>query len=146
MYDNFLTDTDIASSGANIPKLTDLLVSGGKYYNVCLFANYQPGTYFTYSNMNYVIAGTIIERITNTRFDIWMKQNLLGKIGGLSFNPADLKDINNLAALYMGLGGVWYSTKDNWNGTYRPKNLTGYTIGTNAAIYGPQAHIRATTD
>lgn len=145
-YDNFLTDTDIASTGSDIPKLSDLLVSGGKYYNTCLYLNKKPGTYFTYTNMNYVIAGTIIEKVTSVRFDIWIRQNLLSKIGGMSFNPADLININNLATLYTGLGGVWYATKDNWNGTYRPRNLTGYAVGSNAAIYGPHAHVRATTD
>ena len=145
-YDYFLTDTDIASSGTDVPKLRDLLVSGGKYYNTCLFANKTPGTYFTYTNMNYVIMGTIIEKLTNTRFDVWMKQNLLSKIGSLSYNPADLPVPNNLAALYTGLNGKWLAVKDNFNGTIPQRNLTGYIPGTNAGIYGPQAFVRATTD
>lgn len=145
-YDNFLTDTDLAASGTDVPKLRDLLVSGGKYYNTCLFANKAPGSYFSYTNMNYVILGTIIERLTNTRFDVWMKQNLLSKIGSLSYNPADLPVPNNLAALYAGLNGKWLAVKDNFNGTIPQRNLTGYTAGTNAAIYGPQAFVRATTD
>lgn len=141
-----MADTDIATSGSQIPLLKDLLVSGGKYYNTCLYSSHKPGTYFSYSNLNYVVIGTIIEKLSNTRFDIFMKQNILSKIGSLSFNPADLPNINNLAVLYTGMNGVWVSSKDNFNGTVKQRNLTGYTVGTNAAIYGPQAHLRATTD
>jgi CubicO group peptidase (beta-lactamase class C family) len=145
-YDYFLTDTDLAASGVDMPKLKDLLTVGGKYYNTCLFANKTPGTYFTYINMNYVIMGTIIEKVTNTRFDIWMKQNILTKIGSLSYNPVDLPNINNLAVLYSGLNGKWLAVKDNYRGSITQRNLTNYTIGINGAIYGPQSFIRATTD
>jgi CubicO group peptidase (beta-lactamase class C family) len=37
-----------------------------------------PGdTYFTYSNMNFPIVGSIIERVTGERFDAWMRRNVL---------------------------------------------------------------------
>ena len=40
-------------------------------------AGRKPGEYFSYSNLGYVIAGTIIEKITNKRFDIYQQENLL---------------------------------------------------------------------
>ena len=37
-----------------------------------------PGdTYFTYSNMNFPIVGSIVEKVTGERFDIWMRRNVL---------------------------------------------------------------------
>jgi CubicO group peptidase (beta-lactamase class C family) len=37
-----------------------------------------PGdNYFTYSNMNFPIVGSIVERVTGERFDIWMRRNVL---------------------------------------------------------------------
>jgi len=37
-----------------------------------------PGdTYFTYSNMNFPIVGSIIERVTGERFDLWTRRNVL---------------------------------------------------------------------
>jgi len=33
--------------------------------------------YFTYGNMNFPIIGSIIERVTGERFDIWMRKNVL---------------------------------------------------------------------
>ena len=37
-----------------------------------------PGdNYFTYSNMNFPIVGSIVERVTGQRFDVWMRRNVL---------------------------------------------------------------------
>jgi CubicO group peptidase (beta-lactamase class C family) len=37
-----------------------------------------PGDdYFTYSNMNFPIVGSIVERVTGERFDVWMRGNVL---------------------------------------------------------------------
>ena len=37
-----------------------------------------PGTgYFTYSNLNFPIVGSVIEIVTGERFDIWMRRNVL---------------------------------------------------------------------
>lgn len=145
-YDDFVDDIDAAENGFAVPKLSDIIVKGGKYYNECTFSDKVPGTYYDYANLNYVIAGTIIERLTNTRFDVWMRSSFLSKIGALSFNPADLPIPNDLAAMYRGEDGQWVATLDNYNGTIKQRNLTGYQVGTNAGIYRPSAHIRASTD
>jgi CubicO group peptidase (beta-lactamase class C family) len=37
-----------------------------------------PGdNYFSYTNLNFPIVGSIVERVTGERFDIWMRRNLL---------------------------------------------------------------------
>jgi CubicO group peptidase (beta-lactamase class C family) len=35
------------------------------------------GDYFSYANLNFPIVGSIIERVTGERFDIWMRRNVL---------------------------------------------------------------------
>lgn len=72
-YDEFVDDTDSATNGYEVPKLSELLLPGGKYYRTCSYVNKKPGSYYAYSNLNYVIMGTLLERLTNTRFDIWMR-------------------------------------------------------------------------
>ena len=48
------------------------MVEGGKYYNDCLYSKTQkPGTFYQYVNLNYGIAGTIVEIITQQRYDIY---------------------------------------------------------------------------
>ena len=36
-----------------------------------------PGTHFQYVNLNFGIAGAIIEKVTSIRFDIFMRDNIL---------------------------------------------------------------------
>ena len=48
----------------------------------------SPGTGFDYCNLNYGLVGTIIERITGQRFDIYMRENVLEPMGlKASYNP-----------------------------------------------------------
>ncbi len=54
-----------------------LLTKQGGYYDLGNYLNKQPGTYFTYSNANFGIIATVIERVSNIRFDIFVRQKIL---------------------------------------------------------------------
>lgn len=144
-YDNFLTDTYNAVDGSSVPLLSTLFTQGSKYFNSCTFSTtHAPGTYYQYVNLNYVIAGTIIERLSGVRFDIYMADKFLSKVSGkMNFNPAQLSSKDDLAVLYIGSSGKWAADCDNYKGVIPQRNLTGYVVGTNAAIYGPQGSVRA---
>lgn len=140
-YSSFLSATTNATV---IPNLSQLLLSGGSYYSSSLFNAIMPGTYFNYSNLNYVILGTIVEKVSGVRFDTYCKENIFEPLGiDASFNPADLDDMNQLAVLYRKVSGVWTPQVDNFQGippSY--SNLEGYTPGTNGARFGPQGSLR----
>lgn len=56
--------------------------------------------------MGFGIAGTIIEKVSGVRFDIFAKQNILEKLGiDGSYNVADITDYWNIAVLYDGSSG-----------------------------------------
>ena len=140
-YSNFMA----ASVNNNpIPNLSELLTAGGAYYTAQQFNNLVPGTYFNYSNINFVILGTIIEKISNVRFDIYCKQNISIPLGiDASFNVNDLSDINQLAVLYRKTNNVWTPQADNYLGIQPTfSNLTGYVAGTNGGRFGPQGGFR----
>jgi CubicO group peptidase (beta-lactamase class C family) len=40
-------------------------------------SKHAPGTYFAYVNLNYPLVGSIIEKVTGQRFDLWMHDNVL---------------------------------------------------------------------
>jgi CubicO group peptidase (beta-lactamase class C family) len=127
-----------------IPNVSEILTVGGSYYTSGQFNNSVPGTYFNYSNINYVILGTIVEKVTNTRFDIYCKQNISIPLGiDASFNVNDLTDINQLAVIYRKSGGVWNPQVDDYQGV-QPVfgNLSGYIPGTNGGRFGPQGGFR----
>lgn len=141
-YSNFIT----ASVNNNpIPNISEILTTSGIYYNSGQFNNNEPGTYFNYSNINFVILGTIVEKISNTRFDIYCKENISNPLGlDASFNVNDLLDINQLAVLYRKINGIWTPQADNYLGVQPVfTNLAGYIPGTNGGRFGPQGSFRS---
>ena len=136
-YSSFL---DATVNNNPIPNLSELLTTSGAYYTSGQFNNTVPGTYFNYSNINYVILGTIVEKISNTRFDVYCKQNISMPLGiDASFNVNDLVDIDQLAVLYRKPNGIWTPQADNYQGIQPVfNNLNGYIPGTNGGRFGPQ--------
>jgi CubicO group peptidase (beta-lactamase class C family) len=127
-----------------IPNLNQILTPSGSYYSAGQFNNTIPGTYFNYSNINFVILGTIVEKVSNLRFDSYCKQNISNPLGiDASFNVNDLTDIDQLAVLYRKLSGVWTAQADDYQGVQPVfNNLSGYIPGTNGGRFGPQGGYR----
>jgi len=77
------------------PNISEILVEGGDYFNNNMFLNQVPGQYFQYANINYGLIATLIEAISEIRFDLYMKQLLFDPldIDG-SFNIQDLQNID----------------------------------------------------
>jgi len=140
-YNSFMNST---VNDNPIPNLSELLTIGGAYYSAAQFNNSVPGSYFNYSNINYVILGTIVEKVSNVRFDIYCKQNIAVPLGiDASFNVNDLSDIDQLAVLYRKIGNVWTPQADDYQ-SVQPvfSNLSGYIPGTNGGRFGPQGGFR----
>jgi CubicO group peptidase (beta-lactamase class C family) len=140
-YGSFLSAT---VNNNPIPNLSELLTPTGTYYTSGQFNNTVPGTYFNYSNVNYVILGTIIEKVSNVRFDVYCEQNISIPLGiDASFNVNDLADIDQLAVLYRKINGVWTPQADDYQGIQPVfNNLNGYFPGTNGGRFGPQGGFR----
>jgi len=116
--------------------------------------------FFKYSNLNYGILATIIEKVSGERFDKFIKKNILQPleidadyvVGNLS-----AKNFENLGALYNKENGAWVATQDNFS--IQPKkdfadvlsnyvysepltSLSDYKIGTNATVFNPAGGLR----
>lgn len=64
----------------------------------------EPGIYFCYSNLNYILLGAIIEKVTGERFDIYQKKHVLSQLDTKAdYVAANMEDteFNNLAAIYQ---------------------------------------------
>jgi CubicO group peptidase (beta-lactamase class C family) len=140
-YSDFLTAS--FSFDATPPSLEYLLTDQGSFYTANMFRQEEPGTYFAYSNINYGIVGTLIEGLSNQRFDVFMKSNILNPLGiAGSYNVGDIENIDNVAVLYRNQGG-WTPQVDNFQGLDPiPLLLDNYTIGTNGLLFGPQGGLR----
>jgi CubicO group peptidase (beta-lactamase class C family) len=142
-YNNFLSAT---FSQSQVPPLNSLLSPGGSFYSSGQFFSQEPGSYFTYANVNYGIIGTLVEIITETRFDIYCRDNILLPLGIQgSFLPTELPDINQVAVLYRKANNSWVPQTDHFQGVYPSTgNLDSYVMGTNGFRLSPQGGLRAT--
>lgn len=131
-----------------VPGLANLLTPGGSFYTSNMYRTESPGTYFTYSNLNFGIIATLVEAISNERFDVFMKNEILQPLGiSGSYNIQDIEDINDIAVLYRNQGG-WTPQFDNFQGVMPnpPGNLPSLVLGTNGLYFSPQGGLRASAE
>jgi len=148
-------------------------VPEGKYYEGGAHfapADQAPGKYFKYSNINYGILGTIIEKVTKERFDLYQKNHILKQLGiKANYSPSEFtaQELKQLGTVYQKQqGGVW-AEKGPWvaqvddptskaitqKGMVQINNpdvrdtdawysLKNYVPGTNATVFSPQGGLR----
>jgi alpha-L-fucosidase 2 len=128
------------------PALRSLLEAGGEFFTPDMFDAEKPPSagHFHYANVNFGIVGTLIERISGTRFDVFCRENIFQPLGlAASFNVQDLPDINDVAALYRKMKRRWTPQADSYGGVRpAPRQLEDYVIGTNGVLFGPQGGAR----
>ena len=136
-YADFLSAT---YSTAPPPPISELATTVGNWFTGDMWRTEQPGTYYTYSNANFGVVGTLIEAHSGQRFDAYMQQHVLLPLGiGGSFNVQHLDNIGNLSVLYRNS----VPQSDNYNGVMPPPpDLSQYVIGTNGLFFAPQGGLR----
>ena len=134
---------------------------GVAYEDGAHFAAKIPGKYFDYCNLNYGVLGTVIERVTGERFDLYQQENILKPLeisGGYVVSNFDAQIFSELGTLYQKKFDKWIPQLDNYNlqppensisvqnpyapDAYGSYSLTNYKIGTNATIFSPQGGLR----
>ena len=112
-----------------------------------------PGDgFFTYSNMNFPIVGSIVEKITGERFDIWMRRNVLDPMRiDACYNWPTCSDEAIASAVELDAPDG-KPVKDDLHGK-RPDcpvyveegaacDLGASKLGENGALYAPQGGLR----
>ena len=127
------------------------------------------GEYFTYSNLNYGLLGTIVEAVTGQRFDLWQKENLFRPLDiNADYLPGNFssREFELLGTVYQKKNssgiwnefGAWFGKVDDCD-TQPPRDtvqlqnpyaenfqaiysVKGYHAGTNATIFSPQGGLR----
>ena len=115
----------------------------------CWTRGRTPGTYFSYSNLNFVLLATIMEKVSGQRFDKYITRNVLkpldikGSFNLRDFSSSDLQKMGTLYRKTNGEAGRYYAQIDD-----RPielpdaRRLANYRPGTNAGIFSPQGGLR----
>jgi CubicO group peptidase (beta-lactamase class C family) len=109
-----------------------------------------PGTFFRYANLNYILLGLALERLTGERFDRLLGRRVLGPAGiGGGFNWAGVPDRRALPIwqrhgdrlVCEADGAVDPAADVIWRGG-RGLSLDGYRIGRDAGVFSPHAGLR----
>jgi CubicO group peptidase (beta-lactamase class C family) len=111
-----------------------------------------PGdNFFKYTNLNFPIVGSIVEKATGERFDIWMRRNVLEPMGlDACYNWPTCSDAMVARAVELDQDGK--PVKDDLHGA-RPAcpvqvdagercDLTRWRLGENGSLFAPQGGLR----
>ncbi|MEM6746485.1 MAG: serine hydrolase domain-containing protein [Pseudomonadota bacterium] len=130
-----------------------------------------PGSYFRYANLNFGIIAGVIEQVTGTRFDRYVKESVLEPLGvaTASFNPCDvLASGAPLATLYRKrTGDAPWDPEGPWREQVDGAQVTcaiglpprarselvspfdpvpDYPMGSNPTYFSPQGGLRASAE
>jgi len=112
-----------------------------------------PGAgYFTYSNLNFPIVGSVIEIVTGERFDIWMRRNVLDPMKlDACYNWPTCSDAAVARAVELD-SPDGKPQKDDLHGRRpacpvfvsegAPCDLTRWSLGDNGSLFAPQGGLR----
>jgi CubicO group peptidase (beta-lactamase class C family) len=148
-------------AGYSFPATTPLasvLVPGAQQYGKgdMWASNAAPDEFFTYSNLNWGVIGTMMEMVSGERFDRLMRRTVLGPLGMAGgYNPSEFSpaELANLATLYRKRTtdteiwdpeGPWIAQVDDFSkrAPQRPVDIDAYVIGTNATPFSPTGGLR----
>ncbi|UIJ45793.1 beta-lactamase family protein [Sphingomonas cannabina] len=109
-------------------------------------AEHAPGAYFRYTNLNFPVVATVMEKASGERFDRLMQREVfrpLGLDGCYNWSGCSDAAIGRAVVLYRAGGDV---ARDDLRGQHPacptvskgPCDLAAYRIGDNGGIFSPQ--------
>lgn len=111
-------------------------------YGDCIesYFEYRPGEGYNYSNMGLNLAGTILEKVSGVRFDDYVRENVIHKLGLYGGHNIDSLDAYRFATIYSYSDGKFEESK----GAYRSRSedMPGYIQGYSAPIFSPTGGVK----
>ncbi len=99
------------------------------------YNNYEPGTDYEYCNLNFNMIGAVLERLTNVRFDNYIKQQILNPLKLEAGFCVDSLDQKRFAKLYDKENGVYVEQKAAYNP--RSEEIKNYKMGVSTPVFSP---------
>ena len=101
------------------------------------YNDYAPGTKYQYCNLNFNMAGAVLERLTNVRFDTYIRQQILNPLGLYGGYCIDSLDNARFASLY-----AYDSKNDKFVHepmAYNPRSedVSNHVLGVTTPIFSP---------
>ena len=111
-------------------------------YGDCVesYFEYKPGDGYNYSNMGLNLAGSILEKVSGIRFDDYVRENVIWKLGLYGGHNIDSLDANKFAFIYSYEDSTFVKSE----GAYRSRadEMPDYIIGYTAPIFSPTGGVK----
>ena len=111
-------------------------------YGDCIesYYEYKPGEDYNYSNMGLNLAGTILEKVSGVRFDDYVRENVIWKLGLYGGHNIDSLDASKFAYIYSVENGEFVKSE----GAYRSRaaDMPGYVFGYSSPIFSPTGGVK----
>lgn len=145
VYANFIRD---GHSNFSL-QLTELFDENGKYFTKEIWGDWKPGDHWMYSNIGAIICGAIIEKVTNLRFDQYIKQNIFEplEMKNVAFSYSNINKSHELANLYEKNKDTYeykVTIEDVRQSGYSENHWDEYIIGNHGGLFEPQGGLRTT--
>lgn len=99
------------------------------------YNNYEPGTDYEYCNLNFNMIGAVLERLTDVRFDNYIKQQILSPLKLEAGFCVDSLDQKRFAKLYDKENGVYVEQIAAYNP--RSEEIKNYKMGVSTPVFSP---------
>lgn len=106
------------------------------------FYEYKPGEGYNYSNLGLNLAGTILEKVTNVRFDQYVRDSIILPLGLEGGHNIDVLDSSRIASLYNYRNGAYVKAPAYGSVAHR---LDNYTMGYSAPMFSPTGGVKIST-
>lgn len=106
------------------------------------YNDYEPGKGYQYCNLNFNLAGTILERISGTRFDHYIVKHILQPLNIYGGYDVDELDQSLFATIYNFDPKTGTFTASPAAYASRQKEIEDYIIGRSAPIFSPTGGLK----
>lgn len=146
---------DSLNPNHSIPDFSELFINGNSHFlprtiktEKGKISKVIPGSYFHYTNLNFVIIAHIIERIEQKPFHAVIKKRLLDRYaipGG--FIVQEIPEHGTLSPQYLPKGNTWIPEADAYTVPYDSifTSIKDYVPGRNVLRFSPQAGLRVSS-
>ena len=111
-------------------------------YGDCVesYYEYKPGDGYNYSNMGLNLAGTILEKVSGVRFDDYVRENVIHRLGLYGGHNVDSLDVNRFARIYNFRDSAYVESTGAYAG--RGRDMSNYVMGYSAPIFSPTGGVK----
>lgn len=103
------------------------------------YFDYPPGQGYNYSNMGLNLAGAILENVSRVRFDNYIRDSIIHRLGLYGGHNNDSLDANRIARIYHLEDGQYIESSAYGSLAHR---MDDYVIGYSAPMFSPTGGVK----